>query len=285
MFKPRKLASKSKLSKRRRKIFLFKGSTVFLIVLLLLGISAFLLHQDKVTIHNVIVEGNSVVQNKTLQRFVLEELEGKYFFIFPKTSIFIYPKDTIENKVPDIFKRIQAAVISFEDFQTIRITVDEREPHALWCGENKIENDSAQCYFLDEKGFLYTPAPTFSGNTFFRYYGSLLNIYSNEDSSQEPAGKSLLAEAEFQKIRFFLNTLRSFNLEPVALSILDDIDMEIYLIGGEKILLGRNQNLSLVLDNIQTFFESGEYIERTEEGEVLEYVDFRFGNKAYFIFK
>ena len=80
-----------------------------------------------------------------------------------------------------------------------------------------------------------------------------------------------------------LDALKKISLRPVALFIRDENDIELYLKDESKILFGRTQNFSLILENIQTFFESKEY-ESREEG-TLEYADFRFGNKVYYMFR
>jgi len=253
---------------------------IVLVTAIFLLVSAFLLQLDEVTITQVIVNGNSVVTEEALRRVIYGELEGKYAFIFPKGSIFLYPRKSIEASVLDAFTRIQKADISFEDFQSIALVVEEREPFALWCGA-VYEDLSVRetCYFLDDSGFMYTQAPHFTGNTFFRFYGALINPLAGGD----PVGETFLSREEFRKINFFIDAIKEINLQPAALYIRDENDFELYLEDESKILFGRTQNLSRTLENIQSFFESAEYAKHEEE--TLEYADFRFGNKVYYQFK
>lgn len=280
MFKPRKTIAKSKLAKQRRKTLFTNSIAVVFVIAIFFVTFSFVLQIDEITINKIKAEGNVVVTNEELQAFVSKKLEGKYFFLFPKTSIFLYPRKNIEVSVLDAFKRIYFVKVSFEDFQTINLIVKEREPYALWCG--KMNTKEEQCYFLDKQGFIYTEAPNFTGNTFLRYYGTSTPVSYKFVNTGGPVGNRFLLEEEFQKFNFFIKTLQNIGLELNSFIVQDKDDITISLKGEERILFGRTQNLSVVLDNVQSFFESDEYI-KNEAG--LLYADFRFGNKVYYRFK
>ena len=281
MFKPRKRVARSKLVERRRQVTL---RYVLLILILFVSISAassYILHRDSILITHVFIEGNEVVTDNDIQTLVQNELQGKYMFLFPKASIFIYPKKHLEASVLSVFERVQTASVSFVDFQSITVEIKERSPYALWCRKSvvdlteKAESDNNdECFFLDEKGFIYATAPHFSGNTFFRYYGT--------SGLEDVIGERFLRADSFREIVFFVNTLRTISLNPVALFITSETNMEIVLADGSRMLLRRDKNLRETLENIQSFFESDEYVERGDND--LDYVDFRFGNKVYYTF-
>jgi len=245
-------------------------------IVLVVGVS-YVLGRDEITISNVLSGGNEVVTDKALSALVQSELEGKYLHLFPKASIFFYPKKQLEASVLNAFKRVKTASISFTDFQSISIDIKERSPYALWCGENEtLEEVKNECYFLDERGFVYATAPHFSGNTFFRYYGIL------EDASL-PIGAHFLVPDMFREITFFIQTLKSITPLPVSLAVVSDTNMEITLVDTSRLLVRRDTNLTRTLENIQSFFDSKEYQDRGDKE--LDYVDFRYGNKVYFTFE
>lgn len=281
MFKPRKTIAKSKLAKQRRKTLFINSVAVVFVIAIFFVTASFVLQIDEITINKVKTEGNIVVTNDELQAFVSKKLEGKYLFLFPKTSIFLYPRKKIEASVLDAFKRISSVEVSFDDFQTINLSVEEREPYALWCRKMDT-NEEEQCYFLDKQGFIYTEAPHFTGNTFLRYYGTSTPTSYTFVNMGGPVGNRFLSEEEFKKFNFFIKTLQNIDLEPNSFIVQSEKDIAIYLKGEEKILIGRTQNLSIVLDNIQSFFESDEYIKQDAR---LLYANFRFGNKVYYKFK
>ena len=176
----------------------------------------------------------------------------------------------MQEKLLADFKEIKEVDVSFESLQSISISVEERKPHALYCGSEV--STTTDCYFLDEDGLMFTKAPDFSGSVFLRYFGSEVDI-----------GEQFMEVADFKEINFFLTSLSEIGLNPVVFSILDKDDFEIVLGSGGKILFGRKQNLSSIFENIQSVF-GGEEFEK-ESLEVLDYADFRFGNKVYFKFK
>lgn len=276
MFQPRKKATHSKLRERRRRAALRYAFIVTLLVIGVVAISSYVLGRDEITIRQVIVDGNEVVTDVAIQTLVQGELQGKFAYLFPKKSIFLYQRKKLEAKILDTFKRAQTASVSFVDFQSISVTIEERSPYALWCRVGIEEtNKNDDCYFLDEKGFIYATAPHFSGNTFFRFYGST--------EQPSPVGEHFLSRGTFREIVFFVNTLGTITPKPISLFITSKINMDVTLISGVRLLVRRDTSLTQTLENIQSFFESAEYQERGDK--VLDYVDFRFGNKVYYTFK
>lgn len=283
----------SKLAQRRRKLLLFKiGGTAFFVLLLIIGI-VFGLRMERISIMDITIEGNSAISTKSIKNFVEEKISGNYAFVFPKSSILLYPRKNLQAAIFDSFKQIKDVNISFESLQSISINVEERKPYALYCGEYVeqqieinideeveeaveivLEADNG-CYFLDEDGFIFTKAPDFSGNVFLRYFGSL--------SSKVSVGQWFMQKGDFHEINFFLSSLSETGLNPIIFSIVNEDDFEIVLESGGKILFGRKQNLSDIFDNIQSVFSSKEFDKN--DLSILDYADFRFGNKVYFKFK
>ncbi len=263
----------SKLTQKRRKVFLFKiGGGVFSIIALFVGL-VYVSQFEEFNISDISVDGNSTIAEKSIKGIVEEKISGKFLFLFPKSNILLYPRTDIEATLLEAYKGIKEINIAFEDLQSISVTMDERKPFALWCDKEVIDEES--CYFLDEDGFIFTKAPSFSGNVYFRYFSIL--------SSDEHVGQQFMEKTEFQEMTFFLLSLSDIGLTPVALDEVDDADYEMHLEEGGKIFFGQKQNLSFVFDSIQSVFDSDEFNE--EDLFNLDYADFRFGNKVYFKFK
>lgn len=266
----------SKLAQKRRKVFLFKiGGVAIGVIALFVGL-VYVSALEEFNISDIIVDGNSAIAEKSIKGFIEEKISGKFIFLFPKSNIMLYPRKNIEAALLEGYKGIKEINISVEDLQSISVIVDERKPFALWCDKGVVDADNEEsCYFLDEDGFIFTKAPNFSGNVYFRYFSIL--------STDEPVGEQFMEKEEFQEMTFFLSSLVDIGLTPVALDEIDDADYEIQLQERGKILFGQKQNLSFVIDNIQSVFESDEFNEDNLSN--LDYADFRFGNKVYFKFK
>ena len=271
----KKTLRSSKMMRRKRRSSFFRFFLVISVFVLLVVGSAYLLKRPEVTIKNIILDGNKTVSTEILESFVKEKLLGNYLFIFPRSSIFIYPRRIIEENIPLKFKKIKTTKVTFNNFDSITVTVKERIPKALWCGENRLEGAIPECFFLDEKGFLYTQSPSFTGDVNFRFYGPL-----GEGSS---IGQQFLPEKKFQEISFFLQSLQESDIQAVELAIGDERDYELYLENGTQVLFSQDEELSMVLDNLQSTLLSDTF---KEHGEVrIDYIDLRFGNKVYYKFK
>lgn len=263
----------SKFAQKRRKIFLFKiGGIAFLALLIMIG-AVFGLRAERVNIVDINIKGNSAIATKALMGFAEEKISGNYVFVFPKSSIFLYPREDLQAILLNTFKEIKDVSISFESLQSISINIEERKPYALYCG-NQIST-TTDCYFLDEDALIYTKAPDFSGNVYLRYFGELIG--------DEFVGEQFMEINDFHELNFFLSSLSELGLVPITFNIIDGDDFEIELESGGKILFGRKHSLSNIFDNIQSVFESDKFNE--DNLSTLDYADFRFGNKVYFKFK
>lgn len=273
MFRRTRLKS-LRLKKHRKKLLMYKFVLFVMAVLLSIPGLGWLMGFNEVTIQNIIIKGNSTVTTDKVDTIARGYLEGRYFFLFPKDSIFIYPQHSIEASVLESFKRIKEVSVSFKDFQSIVIEIKEREPDALWCDNAPVQNGVGNCYFLDSSGVIFAKAPVFSGNIFFRYYG---------DVEGDPVGSAFLSPDEFSILRLFVLSLYELNISPVFLSIIGQDTMELYMEEGNKIIFGRRQNLSDVLSNLESILASDEF--KDKGFSEIEYLDLRFGNKAYYKYK
>lgn len=260
----------SKLAERRRKLLMFKiiGIAVFLLALAT-GV-VFGLKMEWINIADINIKGNSALATKALESFAEEKISGNYAFVLPKSNILLYPRKDLQESLLDSFKEIKEVDVSFESLQSISVNVEERKPFALYCG---IEiATSSDCFFLDEEGFVFTKAPEFSGNVYLKYYGPTSEI-----------GEQYIDVESFREISFFLASLSEIGLKPIIFNIVNEDDFEVELESGGKIMFGQKQSLSSIYENIQSVFGSEEFDE--DSLEVLDYADFRFGNKVYFKFK
>ncbi len=263
----------SKLAQRRKKLLMFKiGGIAGFILLVAIGI-VFGLRAERINITDINIKGNSALATKALKGFAEEEISGNYALVLPKSSILLYPRKTLQATLLESFKEIKEVNVSYESLQSISINIEERVPHALYCGSQV--STTTDCYFLDEDGLIFTKAPEFSGNVYLRYFGAL--------AGDTTIGNQFMLVEDFRETSFFLASLFELGLNPIIFSILNEDDFEIELLSGGKIMFGKKQNLSDIYENIQSVFGSEEFDE--DSLEVLDYADFRFGNKVYFKFK
>ncbi len=266
---------------KRKKMMIKAGLLVVASLFLFLGL-VWGAHNERVRITNVYIEGNSVVLDREVKEVVDMQMEGKYFKVFPKDNIFIHPRWQIKQEILNKFKRIYYVKVSVIDFNSIAITVKERDPYALWCveelSENK-KNTASSCYFIDDKGFAFTKSPAFSDNVYFTVYsGSLV------ENSNELLGKNFLSEERFVRLMQLRSLLAKEGLDVTHLTQEENDDFEFYLVSGGKLIFNEYQDIEKLLHNLVAAMEvkkdEGQKIDKN-----LEYIDIRFNNKVLFKFR
>lgn len=258
---------KKKLSlkerRQRRRVFLI-SSLATLGLVLVVG-ALFGIQHPSVRIAEVAVVGVERAPSDLIQKSVSDALVGSYFFIIPKNSIFFFPKNSIEKTLRDLFHTIKEVSIVRSSFHTITVKVEERAPVALWCGSESA--DAENCFLMDSSGYVFMKdqnPPT----DLIRFVGGGVS---------KPLGDVFL-EGEFESLRTYVDDVTvATDRTPYAVSVDTYGDVRvIFTEGGELRFTSRNAS-SALLDNIASVFAS----RRFETDEVLEYADFRFGNKIY----
>ncbi|MFA6257425.1 MAG: hypothetical protein WC671_00220 [Candidatus Paceibacterota bacterium] len=262
------------LKKRRQRVFLNKIFIFLLGVLVIFLLLAFLSRLQSVNISKVEILGNKVLDTETLNNAIQEQIAGKYLWIFPKTNIFLYPKNNIEKELLNEFKRIKDISLAPKNNRTLEVSLAEREAKYTWCGVVPVSGAEEQCYFVDENGYVFDEAPYFSGNVYFKFYGA--------------QSESYFSKQNFKQLIIFKDTLIGFGLKPVALYATNDGDIEIFLLGGNpltvapKIILRADADFQNVAENLQAALDTEPLKSKFKNKySTLQYIDLRFGNKVY----
>lgn len=279
----RHIFKQNKRIRLKRKKILIKTGVIAGAVLLLFILTVWGLHNERVRIVNVYTQGNSVVLDREIKEIAKEQLAGKYFGIFPRNSIFLYPKQQIKNKILDVYKRVYYIKVNISDINSIVVTVKERKSYALWCGDtlsDRKDGVTNDCYFIDDKGFVFTKAPAFSGNVYFTVYGE---VASEGSKPNKPLGKNFLNEERFVRLMQLRALLAKEGLDTIVLTQKEGNDFEFYLASGGKLIFNEDQDVRKLLHNLATAIEVKENEGKNIE-EGLEYIDVRFNNKVLFKF-
>lgn len=267
---PSRLAASRRRGTRNRALLVAGGVLALLAALIVIA------RLPALQVKEIVVIGNEVTTDEELRAVVHENLRGNYWFVFPKSNIFLYPRTATENAIKSALARVSAASVSSADLSTISIEIRERHPDALWCEGEYDPHDPVPhpCYFVDSDGLIFAEAPLFSGNVFVRYYG----LYGGV-----PVGRQLLELATYREEAYFLQTLPKFSLEPTDVILHENNDVTVYLMGDARLLFNRTHSLGEVLQNLDSVLSS-EPLEGRESLE-LDYIDLRFGNKIFYRLK
>lgn len=273
------------LKKKRRNILVRKILIISISLVVIFGGLSYLSRLDRVNISGIEVVGNIVIDTDKIVESVEKKLDGKYIWLFPKTNIFLYPKNKIGVALGDEHKRLTDINISMGDNRKLLISVNEREPKYTWCGAMPTSDDTTEkCYFLDREGYVFDEAPYFSGEVYFKFYESL-----REDNS--PSG-SYIAKGYFNKLILLKDALINMKLKPAVIYIEDGENIKVLLSRSSpsakhpEIKIKKDSDFTKTAENFKAALETEPLLSKFKnEYSSLEYIDLRFGNKVYYKFK
>ncbi len=241
----------------------------------LLGLFIGLTHWSALRIKTITIEGNHILSAGDIRSVATSVMSGNYFYMIGKDNAAFYPKDALEKVIREKFPRIENLSVELDNYRTIRVTVSERQPFALWCGSTQTAGASSQCYFLDRYGYVFSPAPDFSGDAYFKYYGLV--------PYESPVGSSYLSSSEkFTELSRFVATVKSLHITPLYLVAKSQDEFELYLYGGGKLIFDDHEPLSKVGEYLAKLLTTESLVPQKNGELLVEYIDLRFGNKLYY---
>jgi len=197
---------------------------------------AFVSQLRALSIQHVNVTGVSSLSTTAIQNLIVDAVSGNYLGFFSKANVLIYPKQKIIDTLY-ASPSVKHVSVSKDSFNVISIAVTGRSEASQWC-EGGI-GSSSPCFSMDEAGFIFAPALAPSQGFIYRGLVTL-----------DPVGKTLLPEADFKKIEFFVQELRGLSLAPRE-AVFESVDYAtIVLAGGGKLVINMSDDLSAVLSNI-----------------------------------
>lgn len=262
----------SKARAKRRKSLYLKVGIVACFLILAIGGLVFTLRLPSLQVTSVEVVGASTLATEDLRASIDREMDGSYLLVVPRSSIFLYPKRSIENALSEQYPKLRSVGVRFKDFGSIAVSVSEREPSALWCGASSA--DARQCYFMDAQGLLYAPAPSFSGPVYVSYYGAL--------SSDVPLRASFLGEDRFASLAALVATLGKED-SPVSVEITPEKDVIVTFLSGSQLIFALADAPEGILARLSAARASDALAGVSPED--ISYIDLRFGNKLYYRLK
>ncbi|MFA5791575.1 MAG: hypothetical protein WC884_00885 [Candidatus Paceibacterota bacterium] len=235
---------------------------------------------ESLNLGEIKIVGNKVLSTEEIEKVVKDQLSGKYIWLFPKTNIFFYPKNSIRNELEDKFKRVKDINFSIKNNEILEVSLSERIGKYTWCGHIK-ETELEECYFLDEDGYIFDKAPYFSGEVYFKFYGEVGDILG-----------SYFFRENFKQLISFKDILFGIEIKPVALYVKDGGDIEVFLSKGKeaetepKIIFKINSIFQNIAENLKTALNTEPLqSEFKNKYSSLLYLDLRFENKVYSKFK
>jgi cell division septal protein FtsQ len=220
---------------------------------------------DALTIDTVTVHGGETIQHSEVESVVRSRIEGTYLKLVPRAFAFTYPREEIISEVNKVH-RIKNVRIVRSGGDELLVEFDEYVPHALWCKTS----DSSGCFFLDENGYSFSPAPTLVGGSFLRFVSIAKDPSEHVQAFPEEEYKRVHELAQkFAAAKWFVSKAEIDAAGDAFLTIVD---------GGEfKVSL--KQSADETVSNLLTVLGS-ENFAHIKPGN-FEYIDLRFGSKVF----
>jgi len=303
-----------KKKKRVGKFIIFFILAIFLIVGL-----GYLLYLPSLSVQAVTVQGNNILDSENIIDQVNQNLEGEYWYLFPRRSVFIYPKKIILDDLQEKFPRLSETEIGLGEWDSLIVNVVERSSDVIWCKDNesprdvlgqiiiedkdpdtaelaseetKVSNESEQnCFFADDGGFVFAPAPYFSNSVFVELSGFL---------SERPIGTTPLAEKSYSIITHFAKNLAKIfskttndKYRVIKVRIIDKSNYEVVVVDTSrtatpewKIFFNNTYSAEELTSNLYTVLNSEPFKKEmlTNKGDLAS-IDLRYGKKVFYRFK
>jgi cell division septal protein FtsQ len=220
---------------------------------------------DALTIDTVTVHGGETIQHSEVESVVRSRIEGTYLKLVPRAFAFTYPREEIISEVNKVH-RIKNVRIVRSGGDELLVEFDEYVPHALWCKTS----DSSGCFFLDENGYSFSPAPTLVGGSFLRF------VSIAKDPSEHVQA---FPEEEYKRVHELVQKFAAAKWFVSKAEIDAAGDAFLTIVDGGEFKVSLKQSADETVSNLLTVLGS-ENFAHIKPGN-FEYIDLRFGSKVF----
>lgn len=265
-------------SKRVKRKTPINPATILLVKQFLFGLSLFaviglaitsvwhLSRLNTFTIGEVLVSGGKTIDSDLVEKTVESVLEGTYLGLIPRRFVYFYPEANVLQAVENL-DRIKDVSITMPDNKTLHVAYDEYLPEALWCN---VEDEEANCLFLDETGYAFGTAPNLVGGSFVRYY----KLDGNPEKGTRP-----FTEDDYKATRDFTNLLAETGWYVDTIEIDAVRDVFYTLASGGELKATLTEDTNKTFSYLGTIRQSEEFAHLVPGG--FQYIDLRFGTKVF----
>ena len=227
-------------------------------------------------------------------------LQGKYFGLFDRSNVFIYPTNALVATIKVHSPRVSDVAIHRDGWHTLIISITEKTPTALvctnlpdWNGPALSLDSSDTCYFADQTGYIFEQAPVFSGHIYNRYYvPDVLDTATNTDSA---IGLYATSTAEFTALQSLYNGVRADAIDAEAVLIKPYGEYEMYASSRAPsenistttplsiIYFNNTRSFDEQLQNLGLFWKNMMDQARAQKKLLnFDYIDVRYGSNVFY---
>ena len=210
---------KTKKEQRRQKRYRILSLSLFITLIVFL---LWFLNQKSLQVSKVFIQGNQNVTRDDIQQVIQLYLQKKILWVIPQNNIFILSLRSLEHNIENTFPEIYNTKISLKNKTSLIVHVEERKPYSLWCKNDIYFSPfDEECYFTDQRGFIYMKAPYFSDGVFEKIY---------TDATLLKIGEQVMDENDFKDFFNFTHFLSEQHKISIARIVMtQDKDVLLYI--------------------------------------------------------
>jgi hypothetical protein len=260
---------KSDTPTSEQKKFPWKRVVITLGVVTVLAGFVMLTRMPELQVQTIEVSGANVADPEEVMLYAVGLLEGSHLRLLPKKSMLLLDSDMLASRIKAQFPRFNEVVVTRDGATKLQVSVTEYQGAYLWCDE--------QCFFMDERGSVFAPAPYFSGNAYVKILIGVRDVLPFVP----------ITDDQLKLVETYRSYLRDISIDPISFRFVSERQLDIAFMhrGGEAVLMVDP------LHDVDTTLEALFSALRTEplqglyhSGQVLRYIDLRFENKVVYKF-
>ena len=282
--------SKSFAQKRRNRHLWLGIFTVIAIGLILWGL-AYLSSLQGLQIKAIQIFGVEPSVASSTEKVAWNSIQGRYLGILQRANTLIYPKQSIISAIKEQYPNVDSVSIKRDTWNDLIVTISLKVPEAIvctnlpdWDGDQLSVGSSDSCYFADQTGLLFGPAPIVSGHVYNRYYAPTI---SGEATSTDNAVIGMYATSTklFNGLQGMYNSLNTSGITVNAILIKDNNEFEAYVGSPTTTIVYFNgiNSFSDQAANLMSFWKS-EKVRIGEKGkkQTFDYIDLRYAPNVFY---
>ncbi len=258
-----------RLAQKRKKIRNIKLVILLVSIILLFSLFVYVLTRDWINIKEIKVNGNETISSKNIESVVFDRMSRLRAYTLYAGTILSYDKSDIIESLKYQYPQLKHININSRDIKILNITVEEREPIALWC-----INQESECYLVDNIGYIYRKIID------LKPYSNLV-IYKSETSNLTL--RNTLLPSVFSQINDFLNIIKDFGIQVTQVEINEeDNEFFVYSSSHPILRIRLDGKFAQVASYIEATLKAPDYLNYLDSVEKIEYIDLRFGNRIFY---
>ncbi len=282
----RTLQSAKYLQKKRKRLLknlsLGVAGAIALIALLI-----FIFTLEPLQISTINVTGTKTLSVEEIRSAVNATLQGKYLNIIPKTSGLFFSEEKTRQELLNSFKKIHSVEFDHKDLDTLNISITESIPQAIVCEGFREDERWDDCFYVDEKGYIFEKSSQFSDGVYLKYF-------VNMDSDPLTIGTSFMDEVKFKELQSFAKKFNDAEISVTGILVGALGSYELYIRNSDQsvtvIYFDDVNPLDKTFSNFIAFWQSAKdnkLGERTgtSTAPVFDYINLRFGNNIFYTTK